>query len=87
MATATKIAPPPSADAAIFTLDEAAAYLRISRGTLNKLRRSDPTFPEASIVAGLPRMLRKKLDAWIASLPTGWGMRRGTRRTAETEGR
>jgi predicted DNA-binding transcriptional regulator AlpA len=83
MATALKLAPPPSADAAIMTIDETAGLLRISRGTLNKIRRADTTFPQPRLVGGLPRFLRKEVVAWVEAQPAGWTTRGGDRSPKE----
>ena len=76
----SKLPPPPPIEAALFTLEEAAGYLRIRRRAIDELRRTDTSFPKPVLVSGgMPRIRRADLDAWIAGRPTGWSSMGGKR--------
>lgn len=70
--------PPPGATHA--TINEAAGYIRTPRSAINRLRATDPTFPEAILIGGgSPRFVIAELDAWLASRPRGWAVTGGSR--------
>jgi predicted DNA-binding transcriptional regulator AlpA len=56
------------------TLEEAAALLKTSRGTLWSLRKKDPSFP-TPIALGpqLLRLSRRELDLWLETRRSRFG--------------
>jgi excisionase family DNA binding protein len=65
---------------ALLTIDEAAAYLAMTRRTLSRLRRSDVQLAAAFVLVGKnARARRVDLDRWVSALPAGWSTRGGRR--------
>lgn len=65
---------------ALLSIADAAAYLGVSRDTVERLRRSDMDFAATFVRIGtLVRVRRADLDRWIESRPAGWSSRGGRR--------
>lgn len=79
---------PPPLGSKHATLDEAAGYLRIRRTALNKIRRTDTTFPKPVLLTGgLLRFVIAEIDAWLAGRPRGWSSMGGLREQSLRRGR
>lgn len=49
----------------LMTLDEVSDYLRISRQSLDRMRKTDKTFPEIVVHKGNIRVKFEHLQSWI----------------------
>ncbi|MEL7470853.1 MAG: helix-turn-helix domain-containing protein [Pseudomonadota bacterium] len=53
----------------LLSIDEAAIVLRLSRATLYRLQKTDPTFPKMIKVGRSSRFRLKDLEAFVAAAP------------------
>lgn len=62
------------------TLDEVCGYMRRPRSSVNRDRRSDPSFPLPRLLGGgSPRWNTLEIDAWMNGKSRGWATTGGVR--------
>lgn len=76
----------PAEQALLLSLPQVSIVLSVSAATVKRLRGSDPTFPEAVLISGQPRIVRAELEKWAMSLPRGWSKKGGTRKSEASRG-
>jgi predicted DNA-binding transcriptional regulator AlpA len=75
-----RIPDPPPLNARFITRDQAAGFLGVTLGWLNRIRVKDESFPQPKLISpGSPRWRVADLEAWAMSRQSGWSKVGGLR--------